>query len=150
MHNEGEKGVRGDGVLQEVGDLYDNTLNKCECMKDFYCVPVLILEQQFKSLLQQRVSAMKGVEGTLERVFSVLENTKAVPSKVSLVLQLEVLNEVKQVMKEAAGMTTELVKLKPRLAAEIRVEEHRKRLVIQERIQGARNLAAALEDRYLP
>ena len=45
------------------------------------------------------------VEGTLERVFSVLENTEAVPSKVSLLLQLEMLNKVEQVMKGAAGLT---------------------------------------------
>ena len=64
---------------------------------------MLTLKQQFVNLLQQRASAIKGVEGTLERVFSVLENTEAAPSKVSLLLQLEMLNEVKQVMKGAAA-----------------------------------------------
>ena len=131
---------------KKCGDFFDNALNRGECMKDFYRVPAPTLEQQFGSLLQQRAGAIKGVEGTLERIFSVLENAETVPDKVSLLLQLEVLNEVKQVMKEAEDMTTELVKLKPRMAAEIREGGHRKELVILERIQGARNLAAALAD----
>ena len=80
-------------VLNEQNVLYNRALNKCSELEASYRDPVLtllMLGEQARDLLQQRTYTINGAEGTLERVFSVLESGETTPSQVSLPTQLQI------------------------------------------------------------
>ena len=127
-------------VYNDQLKIFTDALNKSEDLEGTYGKPDSTpptLEEQVGDLLQRRTDSVAGAEEIQKGIFGVLADTKTATSQASLRTQLQMLEEVKQVLGEAAMMTTDR-------AAEHRASGHARELEVQKRIQEARNLAATL------
>ena len=110
-------------VYNDQLKIYNDTINRSEDFEGTYgelASAPPTMEGQVADLLQQRTDSFAGAEETLNGILGVLSDTVTAPSQASLRTQLQMLEEVMQVLEEAATRTTEVIALVPDRAADVR------------------------------